>query len=70
MNSTEALKHMQNGGKIRYHTWWHGKFLHIPGASTILDQAGKDSAECFTQATEWENYNEEIDGEKTKLDQA
>jgi hypothetical protein len=57
MNRKEALEHMQKGGKIRYHTWWHGKFLHIPGTSKILDQVGEESQSCFEHATEWEDYN-------------
>lgn len=52
---------MQKGGKIRYHTWWHGRFLHIPGTSKILDESDKDSTDMFyLEASDWEIYEEYV----------
>jgi hypothetical protein len=50
---------MQAGGKIRYHSWWHGKYLHIPGNSKIVTETGEPADDMFyVQGSSWEEYKE------------
>ena len=67
MNRKEAIEFMKQGGKIRVKTWWHGRYLHIPGTSRIVTESGKDAGPgdvgfltdgIFEHADDWEVYHE------------
>jgi hypothetical protein len=60
MTSKEAMVFMARGGKVRYKTWWWGRYLAMDKAQLLTESGNTFPRKEFDLETsnDWEEYDE------------
>jgi hypothetical protein len=66
MTGDEGIEYMLFGGKIRFHTWWWGRYIHMDKGE-VIDESGRHFPKQQVKDNSfWEEYMEYIHGEQNE----